>query len=533
MNTFTSRELKGFNFENLIGKSVNEYGFLHNDFRGSGSDFRHERYPIELEAKFSHAIIYPSWVKRDWISRFSNNAKFKVVVSNRGIKLSDRCLKLLKVNRIIHVYFDQLRETIELLIALCSSEGVTSSRTSKGCKFKCYSVRNVKDYNLSGFYNVDLAEDYSKFLFSQDVKSKLSKDTMKLLRKIHENNLPIEIIFINNQKEMDEFVESLKDGKDKAEDPNKYDENVNYQKLLNKELREHKRRTRQEREYEKFSVQLSKSIEKDGVIEQPVICQYGVISGLDRIRHMKGLPMFVDELFTKETADKFGFKWIDVKDKNEYYRKRVTCAYLRKPDSLREDLLLWAESLAGAMPTNEVCSYISKELEGILSPRTIERYLPNEYKRKYEMKSNSDMLSQLTTKPDTVTMSIRLPRPLYEGYKEKYKGQVNFRLKWLIEKDLRHDLVFKEDIESFLQANKPEQQPEIKELIENSKELVQRHPVEVEHKVKEDYCGVCGKFTRFEWDSFNQQYVCIECKNRELNRVKQTPAKVEIRQVVK
>jgi hypothetical protein len=248
---------------------------------------------------------------------------------------------------------------------------------------------------------------------------------------------------------------------------------------------------------------------------------------------MKGLPMFVDELFTKETADKFGFKWIDVKDKNEYYRKRVTCAYLRKPDSLREDLLLWAESLAGTMPTNEVCSYISKELEGILSPRTIERYLPNEYKRKYEMKSNSDMLSQLTTKPDTVTMSIRLPRPLYEGYKQKYDGNVNFRLKWLIQKDLEFDLVYKEDIKNFLESNKPQQQPEIKELIENSKELVQQHPVEIEHKVKDDYCGVCGKFTRFEWDSFNQQFICIECKNRELSRVKQTPAKVEIRQVVK
>jgi hypothetical protein len=73
---------------------------------------------------------------------------------------------------------------------------------------------------------------------------------------------------------------------------------------------------------------------------------------------MKGLPMFVDELFTKETADKFGFKWIDVKDKDEYHRKRVTCAYLHKADSIREDLLLWAESLAGTMPTNEVCSYI-------------------------------------------------------------------------------------------------------------------------------------------------------------------------------
>jgi len=218
--TFTNRELKGFNFENLIGKSVNKYGFLHNDFRGSGSDFKHEYYPIELEAKFSHAIIYPSWIKRDWLSRFSN-AKFKVVVSNRGIKLSDRCLKLLKVNRIIHVYFDQLKETIELLIALCSSEGVTSYRTNvcyrtksyrtkEGGKCKCFCVESVKHYNLNSFNNVDLAEDYCKFLFSQNIKSRLSEDTMKLLRKIHENNLPIEIIFINNQKEMDKFIESLK-----------------------------------------------------------------------------------------------------------------------------------------------------------------------------------------------------------------------------------------------------------------------------------------------------------------------------------
>jgi hypothetical protein len=238
---FTSRELKGFNFENLIGKSVNEYGFLHNDFRGVGSDFKHECYPIEVECKFSHAIIYPSWVKRDWISRFSNNVRFKVVVSNRGMKLSNECFRLLKVNKIIHVYFDQLKETIELLIALCSSEGVTSCRTNKGCKYRCFSVENVKDYNFNVFNNVDLAEDYCKFLFSQNIKSKLSKDTMKLLRKIHENNLPIEIIFINNQKELDAFIESLKHGRDKAEDPNKYNENVNYRKEFSKPLEKYVR----------------------------------------------------------------------------------------------------------------------------------------------------------------------------------------------------------------------------------------------------------------------------------------------------
>jgi hypothetical protein len=312
-----------------------------------------------------------------------------------------------------------------------------------------------------------------------------------------------------------------------------YDENINYQKLLNKELRQRKRRTRQERELEKFNEQLSKSIEKDGLIEPIVICQYGVISGESRIRQIKGLPIFTDELFTKETADKFGFKWIDVQDKNDYYRKRMTCAYLHKQDKGREDLLLWAESLAGTMPTKEVCSYIVKQMEGILSERTIRRYLPDEYKDTSKDRFCGQLTANLMTKPDTVTMSIRLPKPLYEGYKQKYDGNVNFRLKWLIQKDLEFDLVYKEDIKNFLESNKPQQQPEIKELIENSKELVQQHPIEVEHKVKEDYCGVCGKYTRFEWDSFNQQFVCVECKNRELSRVKQTPAKVEIRQVVK
>jgi len=163
--TFTDRELKGFNFENLIGKSVNEYGFLHNDFRGSGSDFKHEYYPIELEAKFSHAIIYPSWIKRDWLSRFSN-AKFKVVVSNRGMKLSDRCLKLLKVNGIIHVYFDKLKETIRYLIALCKAlfdRVVTSYRTKSDGYRTGYRIYSVKDCNFSVFNGVDLADDYGKF----------------------------------------------------------------------------------------------------------------------------------------------------------------------------------------------------------------------------------------------------------------------------------------------------------------------------------------------------------------------------------
>jgi antitoxin component of RelBE/YafQ-DinJ toxin-antitoxin module len=435
---FTSRELKGFNFENLIGKSVNEYGFLHNDFRGVGSDFKHECYPIEVEAKFSHAVIYPSWIKRDWISRFSNNAKFKVVVSNRGMKLSNECFKLLKVNRIIHVYFDQLKETIELLIALCSSEGVTSYRTVKGCKCRCYSVGSVKDYSFSVFNGVDLADDYSKFLFSQDIKSKLSEDTMKLLRKIHENNLPIEIIFINNQKEMDAFIESLKRGKDKAEDPSKYNENIDYKKEFSKTLKEIRRNkpklSREEKQLLKFNDQLSKSIEKDGLIEPIIICKYGVISGESRIRQIKGLPTITDELYTPETANKFGFIWKNIDDEEQYWRMKITCGLLRKEGKLRKEVLQLAQKLSSKMPMNEVANYIVKLMDGIVDKRRIYEYLPREYKTspQYGLPEGMNILQ----KPETVTFSIRTTKSQKARFYElckKHGLQVNDVIKQLID----------------------------------------------------------------------------------------------------
>jgi hypothetical protein len=112
-------------------------------------------------------------------------------------------------------------------------------------------------------------------------------------------------------------------------------------------------------------------------------------------------------------------------------------------------------------------------------------------------------------------MSIRLPRPLYEGYKQKYDGNVNFRLKWLIQKDLEFDLVYKEDIKNFLESNKPQQPQEIKETIQHAQEILenkQEEPKIIEYQPsKFDYCKVCNKTTRHVWNSFTQEYMCGEC----------------------
>jgi hypothetical protein len=122
--------LKGFNFERLVWEELKDLGFMWSWLLGlgvgQGADFFHEEYPIQIEVKFSHAVIYPCWIQRDWISRF-DDVKYKVVVTNRGIKLGESAKELLKKHNIIHVYFDQLRALVQWLIFLM--KGVTSFRT--------------------------------------------------------------------------------------------------------------------------------------------------------------------------------------------------------------------------------------------------------------------------------------------------------------------------------------------------------------------------------------------------------------------
>ena len=114
----TERELKGKNFENLIEKKLSSANVLYerNSNRGKGVDFRVEG--IEVEAKYSHAKIFPSWIKRDWISRFSKNAKTKVVVTNKGMKLTEESHRLLRENNILVVFYDALIFLLNILLGV-------------------------------------------------------------------------------------------------------------------------------------------------------------------------------------------------------------------------------------------------------------------------------------------------------------------------------------------------------------------------------------------------------------------------------
>ena len=112
----TNREKKGLRFEQIIAKFLKLAGhsFLWN--REKGCDFMVGH--IQIEAKYSHAKIYPSWIKRDWLTRFAHGNKPKVIVINRGMKLLSKSRALLDQSKIIVLFYDELISYLERVTRL-------------------------------------------------------------------------------------------------------------------------------------------------------------------------------------------------------------------------------------------------------------------------------------------------------------------------------------------------------------------------------------------------------------------------------
>jgi gas vesicle protein len=322
-----------------------------------------------------------------------------------------------------------------------------------------------------------------------------------------------------------------------------YNENIDYKKEFAKtvkEIRKNKPKlSREEKELLKFREQLKTSILEKGLLNKITLTNYGILDGEDRFRILQELklvevPPLTNDLFCKEFADKYPqyFAWKEVKDYKEFKELRVISSLSRK--LRRKEIEEYCKLIEGTMPDNQIANFIVKKFSKYISNATLYRWIPSKYKHKQTFSNEKNLPEgmNILQKPETVTFSIRTTRSQKERFYElckKHGLQVNDVIKQLIDEWIKKTSSAVTPSES----GTVEQQPqEIKDLLNNSKELVQQHPIEVEHKVKEDYCGVCGKFTRFEWDSFNQQYVCVECKNKELSRViKQSPSKIEIRKV--
>ena len=102
--SISQRDVKGYEFEVRVDKVLRNIGIeytsnplqniaLWKRRQGAGTDFKIPSLNWELEAKYSEAKIFPSWIKRDYIPRFSKNS-FKVTIHNKNMKMTTRSLEL-------------------------------------------------------------------------------------------------------------------------------------------------------------------------------------------------------------------------------------------------------------------------------------------------------------------------------------------------------------------------------------------------------------------------------------------------------
>ncbi|MEM3692626.1 MAG: hypothetical protein QXI39_01200 [Candidatus Bathyarchaeia archaeon] len=120
----TQRQILGYNWEFKVFCILSELGLGQKDSFpsfddwkqniGEGADFKLDG--IEIEAKYSKASIRPSWVKRDWITRFSPTTTLKLIVCNESLKIPEASRKLLEASGICVVRgLEPLRELLKKL----------------------------------------------------------------------------------------------------------------------------------------------------------------------------------------------------------------------------------------------------------------------------------------------------------------------------------------------------------------------------------------------------------------------------------
>lgn len=152
----TPRQRKGHRFEKIIQSTLDNAGISYegNDIssihswkrsQGQGADIKIG--DIEVEVKYTHARVYPSYIWRDWHPRFSPDAKKKIVVTNRGMQYSKRTKALIRNLGIILLFYDQL---INFLVNILRPTSKKNTQTTRGVTSflepSLTKVINIKDF---------------------------------------------------------------------------------------------------------------------------------------------------------------------------------------------------------------------------------------------------------------------------------------------------------------------------------------------------------------------------------------------------
>jgi len=119
----SQRDVKGYNFEVRVDNILKNIGIeytsnplqnmkLWKRYQGVGTDFKIPSLNWELEAKYSEAKIFPSWIERDYIPRFRVGS-FRVTVYNETMKWTTSSLEKCFIHDIYLVEIGYLRYVLK------------------------------------------------------------------------------------------------------------------------------------------------------------------------------------------------------------------------------------------------------------------------------------------------------------------------------------------------------------------------------------------------------------------------------------
>jgi hypothetical protein len=175
---FTQNDLKGYNYEVEVKHKLeqNGYSFWSNPldniiewkkYQGKGSDFKLLELNTELEAKNITGKVFPSWIKRDWIPRFSYKNEIRITTIPETTKLSIGDMELLFLHDINITSLDGLKYLTpsrgnKLVEVISSEPSIMSNRRSNN-----YSSKPIQSQKHS--LNITKTETLNQYLASKNV----------------------------------------------------------------------------------------------------------------------------------------------------------------------------------------------------------------------------------------------------------------------------------------------------------------------------------------------------------------------------
>jgi hypothetical protein len=186
----SQRDVKGYNFEVRVNNVFKNIGIeytsnplqniaLWKRYQGIGTDFKIPLWNWEIEAKYSDAKIFPSWIDRSWIPRFKNGT-FKVTVHNRGMKLSTNSLEKCFIRDIYLVEIGYLRYVLkaEMKHRLEANKVFEPKNTKKQDTKNQNSEKQKQNSEIEG---LEPESSKSSATFRNKIETKLKKVSMNLL----------------------------------------------------------------------------------------------------------------------------------------------------------------------------------------------------------------------------------------------------------------------------------------------------------------------------------------------------------------